>query len=113
VPRISDYGFGHVVVDGRPETRDVIVLPDRVVRDWWRRDGHTLVLEDLQEVLEDLPERLIVGMGAASQMRLDPALLDRLHDRAVEVECLPTDRAVARFGELDPERTAAALHLTC
>jgi hypothetical protein len=113
VSTIGEYRFGHVVVEGRPETRDVIVLPERVVRSWWRRDGHALVLEDLGSVLEELPERLIVGMGAASQMRPDPAMLEQLRERGIEVECLPTDRAVVRFGELDPSRTAAALHLTC
>jgi hypothetical protein len=29
------------------------------------------------------------------------------------VEVLPTAQAVQRYGELDPARTAAALHLTC
>lgn len=110
---IRDYRFGHVLIDGRPETRDVIVLPTRVVRNWWRRDGHALVLEDLDEVLGELPERLLVGMGAASRMRPDPAMLERLRERGIEAECLPTDRAVTRFGELDPTGTAAALHLTC
>ena len=113
MPKLGDYRFGHVVVDGQEETRDVIVLPARVVRNWWRRDGHALVEEDLRDVLDELPERLIVGMGAASQMRLDEGLLDLLRRRGVEVECLPTDHAVVRFGELDPARTAAALHLTC
>jgi hypothetical protein len=113
MPRLGDYRFGHILVDGQEETRDLIVLPGRVVRNWWRRDGHALVLDDLDDVLDDLPERLIVGMGAASQMRLDDSLLDLLRRRGVEVECLPTDRAVVRFGELDPDRTAAALHLTC
>jgi hypothetical protein len=111
--KIRDYRFGHVVVEGQQETRDLIVLPRRVVRNWWRRDGHALVLEDLTDVLEELPERLIVGMGASSHMRPDPSTLERLNERGVEVECLPTDRAVIRFGELDPARTAAALHLTC
>jgi hypothetical protein len=31
----------------------------------------------------------------------------------VHVECLPTDEAVHRYGELDARSTAAALHLTC
>jgi hypothetical protein len=31
----------------------------------------------------------------------------------VEVEALPTGDAVSRYLELDPRRTAAALHLTC
>jgi hypothetical protein len=110
---IRDYRFGHVVVDGREETRDVIVLPHRVVSNWWRIDGHSLVLDDLDDVLDELPERLIVGTGASSRMRPDPSTLDRLRERGLQVECLPTDRAVVRFGELDPARTAAALHLTC
>jgi hypothetical protein len=113
VVRISDYRFGHIVIDGNEEVRDVIVLPTRVVREWWRRNGHELVWEDLADVVDELPPRLIVGMGAASQMKPEPTLLDRLRARGVEVECLPTDRAVARYRELDPATTAAALHLTC
>jgi len=58
-------------------------------------------------------ERLVVGTGAEQRMRPDPDVLDLLKERGVEVECLPTDRAVARFAELDPATTAAALHLTC
>jgi hypothetical protein len=113
VAQIRDYRFGHIVIDGREETRDVIVLPHRVVSNWWRRDGHSLVLEDLDDVVNELPERLIVGTGASSRMRPDPSVLHRLRERGVQVECFPTDRAIARFAELDPSRTAAALHLTC
>ncbi len=111
--RLEGYRFGRVLVDGEEHTRDVIVLPGRVVANWWRKDGHALVLEDLAEVLEELPERLVVGTGAAGRMRPDPAALRALRERGVEVEVLPTEEAVRRFGELDPARTAAALHLTC
>jgi hypothetical protein len=113
VPRIDGYRFGHVVVDGEQQTCDVIVLPERVVTNWWRADGHRLVLADLDEVLDELPERLIVGTGAYAQMRADPQALEQPRQRGVEVEALPTEEAVRRYGELDPRRTAAALHLTC
>jgi hypothetical protein len=36
---IKHYQFGRIVVDGQEERRDLIILPDRVVRNWWRRDG--------------------------------------------------------------------------
>jgi hypothetical protein len=111
--RIEGYSFGRVLVDGEEHTKDVIVLPQRVVGGWWRRDGHALVLEDLGEVVEELPERLIVGTGAYGQMRPDPEALEQLRAREIEVESLPTPDAVERFGELDPASTAAALHLTC
>jgi hypothetical protein len=111
--RLEDYSFGRVTVDGHEHTRDLIVLPHRVVPDWWRRGGHSLAMEDLDEVLEELPERLVLGVGAQSQLRPDPAVLAALERRGVQVECLPTDAAVRRYGELDERRTAAALHLTC
>ena len=110
---IEDYSFGRVTVDGEEHTRDVIVLPGRVVGGWWRRDGHGLVLEDLEDVLDELPPRLLVGCGAYGQLRPDPAALESLRERGVEVEVLPTAEAVSRYGELDPRRAAAALHLTC
>jgi hypothetical protein len=111
--RIEGYRFGHVVVDGEEQTRDLIVLPDRVLRGWWRADGHRLVLADLDDVIEELPERLLVGTGAYGQVRPDPEALEQLRQRGIEVEPLPTDEAVRRYRELDPRRTAAALHLTC
>jgi hypothetical protein len=59
--RIDHYEFGRIVIDGREETRDLIILPDRVVRDWWRQEGHVLVVDDLGEVLDELPTHLVVG----------------------------------------------------
>jgi hypothetical protein len=113
MPEIAGYDFGRVTIDGREETRDVIVLPQRVVRDWWRKDGHGLVLADLDAVLDELPERLVVGTGAYGRMRPDPGTIETLRARGVDVEVLPTAEAVQRYAELDPLRTAAALHLTC
>jgi hypothetical protein len=113
MPVIEGYEFGRVTVDGREETRDVIVLPGRVVRDWWRKEGHGLVLEDLEQVLDELPERPLLGTGAYGQLRPDPDTLETLRARGVDVEVLSTAEAVRRYGQLDPQRTAAALHLTC
>jgi hypothetical protein len=31
-----------------------MVLPERVVPGWWRKHGHKLVLEDLDQVLDEL-----------------------------------------------------------
>ena len=70
MPRIEGYRFGRVVIDGDEQTRDVIVLPDRVLMDWWRADGHRLVLADLDDVVEELPEHLVVGTGAYGRCAL-------------------------------------------
>lgn len=111
--RLRDYSFGRVVVDGEEQTLDLIVLPDRVVTNWWRREGHSLTMEDLAEVEAELPEKLILGTGAHGRLRPPRAVIEELERRGIEVEVLRTDDAVRRYGELDGERTAAALHLTC
>jgi hypothetical protein len=111
--RIEGYRFGRVVVDGTEQTRDVIVLPHRVIPNWWRKEGHALVLADLDEVLDDLPERLVVGTGADGRMQPDPDCVRRLEERGIEVEIFRTEEAVRRYALLDQTRTAAALHLTC
>ncbi len=116
MPRIEGYSPGRVVVDGVEHTRDVIVLPNRVVGEWWRRDGHSLAMEDLDDVLDELPERLILGCGYAGQLRPSAAVTEELRGRGTEVEALRTEDAVARFQELtddNPAAVAAALHLTC
>ena len=62
MPTLEGYRFGNLIVDG--QTRDVIVLPGQVITNWWRLEGHRLVLEDLENVRQDLPEHLIIGTGA-------------------------------------------------
>ncbi len=111
--KIEGYSFGRILVDGEELTADVILLPGRILPNWRRRDGHALVLEDLQKVLDELPERLIVGTGAEGRMRPDDSMIAELAARGVEVEAMPTADAVNRFASLDSRRTAAALHLTC
>src|SRR5215216_2117445 len=111
--KIDGYDFGRIVVDGVEQTRDVILLPGRVVPNWWRQNGHRLMLDDLEAVLDELPERLVVGTGAYGRLTPDPEALEQLRERGIEVEALPTGEAVRRYDALDPNRTAAALHLTC
>jgi hypothetical protein len=78
MPRLEDYRFGRLIVDGEEQTRDMIVLPKRVVTDWWRANGHRLIMDDLEDVRAELPEQLVVGTGAYGQMRPDPDVVEQL-----------------------------------
>jgi hypothetical protein len=113
MPAIESYDFGRIVIDGREHVKDVIILPEAVVPNWWRKDGHSLILEDLEEVLAELPSRLVVGTGAHGRMHPDPRAVEELARRGIAVEALTTGEAVRRYQELEPSSTAAALHLTC
>jgi hypothetical protein len=111
--KLEGYSFGRIVVDGTVHEKDLIILPSGIKANWWRRDGHSLVLEDLDEVLDQLPEHLIVGTGAYGRMQPDPTTVTELEGRGINVETMTTDRAVERYEQLDEHRAAAALHLTC
>jgi hypothetical protein len=113
VARLESYSFGRIVVDGEEQTRDLIVLPHRVLTNWWRREGHSLVIDDLREVEDELPQKLILGTGAHGRLQPSRAVIEELERRGIDVEALHTEQAVRRYGELDEQRTAAALHLTC
>ena len=69
-PEIQTYQFGQMSVDGKLHTQDLILLPDRVVAKWWRKDGHRLDVEDLREIIDASPEVLVVGTGAYGLMKV-------------------------------------------
>jgi hypothetical protein len=110
---IEHYSFGRIVVDGVEHNRDVIILPGRVVGNWWRKQGHGLVLDDLADVLDEIPRHLLIGNGHDGRMQPDPDAIAALEARGIDVAVVPTREAVRRYAALNPAETAAALHLTC
>ena len=61
---IDDYAFGRITIDGQSYTSDVIVLADGVRDGWWRKEGHSLAIEDLDAVAAAAPAVLVVGVVA-------------------------------------------------
>jgi hypothetical protein len=113
-PQIESYRFGHILIDGRPHDQDVIILPDRVLGRWWRKEGHLVHLGDLNAVFEAAPELLIVGQGAHGRMQVAFEARKALRAAGIELVSLPTEEACQMYNAQRALRTvAAALHLTC
>lgn len=111
---IDAYAFGRITVDGTEYRADLLLLPDRVLDSWWRKEGHNLCLEDLGEALAVKPEVLVVGQGRPGLMKVPKALVEDLERRGIEVRVAPTEQAVRTYNELAGKRkVVAALHLTC
>ena len=112
---IDSYEFGKITIDGANYTSDLIILGDGVQSNWWRRQGHSLAIEDLETVLTARPAVLIVGCGASGIMKVPDQTRQALQQQGIQVEALNTSEAVRRFNELTQagENIAAALHLTC
>jgi len=114
VPQIEIYRFGHLVVDGRPYQRDLIILPGRVRGGWWRKEGHALHPEDLEAVFEANPDLLVVGQGANGLMEVTSETMRALEAAGIELVAQSTEEACQTYNRLREQRSvAAALHLTC
>jgi hypothetical protein len=113
-PHIDSFRFGHLVVDGRAYSKDVIILPDKVIANWWRKEGHALHPKDLKEVLAARPDLLVVGQGAQGRMRVTAEARQSLELAGVDLVAEPTERACETYNKLCEKKVvAAALHLTC
>jgi hypothetical protein len=113
-PKIDQYKFGQIVIDGETHIKDVIILPERVIAGWWRREGHALHPEDLKAVIEGSPDVLCVGQGAYGRMRVTAGAREALEAAGIELVSENTEAACRRYNQLREQRkTAAALHLTC
>jgi hypothetical protein len=113
-PQIEAYRFGSIVVDGQTYERDLIILPDRVVSNWWRERSHKLKASDLDAILRAQPEVLVVGQGAYGRMSVSGKAARALKEAGIELVAEPTKRAVETYNHCRKQRrAAAALHLTC
>ncbi len=113
-PKIENIRFGKIVIDGHSYNRDVIVLPDRVLPNWWRVEGHLLSYEDLQQALSDPPELLVIGTGIFGRMRVPEEVQKKVREEGIEMSILATREACELYNQmLDKKRVSAALHITC
>jgi len=112
---IDSYQFGKIVIDGVNYSSDCVILGDCVQADWWRKQGHSLAVEDLRTVIEAKPDVLVVGCGASGLMKVPEQTRQVLQEHKIRLEVIDTYKAVQLFNELSQAGVivAAALHLTC
>ena len=113
--QISDYEFGRITVADKTYTSDVIVAPEQVIDSWWRKQGHILQIEDLDDIVNAKPDMLIIGTGYYGRMQVPDATKHYLEERGIKVLQAKTRDAVTEFNQLQKEyaRIVAALHLSC
>lgn len=113
--KINHYSFGKMVVGKEEYQADLIIFPDSVYKSWWRKEGHSLCLEDLTEVLKRDIEVLVVGTGAYGKMKVPETLISELKSKGIDVLVSETEKAINQFNSLleQNKKVAGAFHLTC
>jgi len=113
--RIDSYSFGVMKIDGVEYSADLIVFPDRIKQNWWRKQGHSLAIEDLDDVFDFKPDVLIVGIGASGLIQIPASTKKALQEEAIVLIAENTDKAWQLFNEQvqKGKKAVGAFHLTC
>ncbi len=116
---ISHYSFGSLIFKNQNFNKDLIIIKtskeEKIFSNWWRKEGHKLQIEDLEEVWKEPIEFLIIGTGASGLMKVDKEVEEKAKKLNIKIEIYPTDKATKRFNELysSNNSVAGAFHLTC
>jgi hypothetical protein len=111
---INDYRFGKITINGQLYDKDLIIFSDRILPNWWREHGHSLVMADLNEAIAVKPEVLIIGTGMYGRMKIQDNILQNLQSLDIEVITVRTEKACQIYNQKQAESNLiAALHLTC
>ena len=111
---IEDYHFGMMTVNGQKYTSDLIIFPDKIKDSWWRKSGHRLSLQDLEDVLRAKPEILVIGTGFTGLMKVEEDVKNYAHKKGITLIVERTQKAVQKYNQFVASgRTIGAFHLTC
>jgi hypothetical protein len=110
---IEDYVFGRIVVDGKAYTNDIKIIDGKVKPDWWRREGHRLYLEDMQDAVAVKPKTIIVGCGHSGVLKVADEVREYCKGNGIELIELWTGDAVKRYNEMAGPGVVGLFHLTC
>lgn len=112
--KIDSYRRGQITINGERYSSDVIIFPQWVKDGWWRKRGHRVCPEDIEEVIQEKPEVLVVGTGDEKRLEVSPETQHYLEEQEIELITQATGKACQTYNQLCSSRKViAALHLTC
>ncbi|MEN3190684.1 MAG: MTH938/NDUFAF3 family protein [Atribacterota bacterium] len=111
---IESYSFGQIIIDGKKYNSDLIIYKNDINSNWWRKEGHNLYIEDVQDIINKKPEVIIVGTGYYGLMKVSTELIKYLESKGIELIIKKTKDACDEYNKLyKDKKVVAAFHLTC
>lgn len=112
---ITEFSFGTIVANGQTCNNDIKIVQGTLVPDWWRKSGHSVEIEDVQDALDADPEILIIGRGQPGYMRITDSLRRYLQKNNIKLIEEPTSDAVKTFNRLfgQGKRVSGGFHVGC
>jgi len=112
---IEKYTSGRIIVDDKTYHQDLKIIQGRVVDNWWRKTGHLVDVNDMDDILNASPDIIVIGTGYAENMRVSEDLTSETRKRDIKLVAEDTYKAVQTFNELfsKGKNVSGAFHLTC
>lgn len=112
---ISFYQSGRMKIGDTEYENDLKIVSGRVRPEWWRKNGHRLVPEDIADILSAGPETLVVGTGYAQNLRITDEARRVIESSGIALIARETSEAVDIFNRIHKAENsvAGAFHLTC
>jgi len=110
-----EFSFGRIVVDGQTCNNDIKIVSGRLVSNWWRKSGHTVEIEDVQDVIDSDSTILVIGKGQPGYMRVTESLREHLEKNDIELIVEQTSDAIQTFSRLMQagKQVSAGFHVGC
>jgi len=112
---IENFSFGNMVVDGITYTNDIKIIRGSVISPWWRKSGHQVNIDDIQDIIEAKPNILVLGKGKPGMMKSTRSLCEFLKQNNIDLIEENTSNAINTFNRLfkQSKNVCAGFHLTC
>jgi hypothetical protein len=112
---IEHFSFGSMIVDGVTYTNDIKIIKGKVISTWWRKSGHQVNIDDIQDIIDAKPNILVLGKGKPGLMKSTPSLREFLKKNEIELIEEKTSKAINTFNRLFKQGTnvCAGFHLSC
>lgn len=120
-PKIENASWGKVQVEGYEERfKDVKLFPGGA-KEWdWNETGTShnpgIQQADLQDLIRNGAEKIILSQGYWKMLKVPEETKRALEEQGIEVEVLPTGRAVEAYDQAVSKSEAnvgALIHSTC
>ena len=112
---IEQYSFGNIIINGVSYMNDIKIIQGKAISEWWRKRGHFVDVDDIQDILKLKPDILVLGKGSPGQMKSTETLQEFLEKNNIELIEEKTVEAVETFNRLfkQGKNVSAGFHLSC
>jgi hypothetical protein len=112
---IEHFSFGSIIVNGITYTNDIKIIQGKVIPTWWRKSGHKVTIDDIQDLIDANPDIIVLGKGKPGMMKSTPSVCEFLKEHEIELIEKKTSIAIKTFNLLfkQDKNVCAGFHLTC